>query len=174
MATVIPTKLSTIVLALVARLVRSLSISASQVLVDAREDGDLEDLPTTAPQYLRVRVGQETPLKSESVDGIGRVEPRTQATIQVWLHTRLALDRPNEDLLALTKAHIGHLDGRHGLWDALLCFQPVDRDENWLVTEPIKPKPATRPRRSRKQKEWCVSGLEFSVTYAPDLDQTYQ
>lgn len=171
---IVPTKLSTIVLNLKAYLKSKLSFSESQVLVDARDDSDADELPTIAPQYLRIRRKSLRPLVEESIDGIGRVNPRCLATLQVWLWTRIALDKPQEDLIWLTQASTGHLDGEQALWDALLCYQIVDGDSNWLVSEPLKPRPASVPRKSRKQKEWGRSGLEFDITFTMDLDQTYQ
>jgi hypothetical protein len=170
---IIPTKLSTIFLSLKARLMSAMSFSDSQVLIDARDDSD-DELPTIAPQYIRIRRKAVRPLVEESVDGIGRVNPRCLLTVSVWLWTRIALDKPQEDLLWLTKQSLGHLDGEQALWDALLCYQIVDEDDNWLVTEPIKPRQASVPRKSKKQKEWGRSGLDFDVTFSMILDQTYQ
>lgn len=171
-ATVIPTSLGVVLLAIQAQLVEFLAWDASRVVIDARTDQG-HDLagPTQAEQYVRLQVKARNPIP-ETVESRGRIYPHMKTAISCVLRTRVNLDRAISDESALTVASRGHLPVEHTLWDALICFQPVDEEDNWLITEPIKPRGASQP--IKPPKEWMQSTIDFEVTFAMDLDQDYQ
>lgn len=168
----VPTSLGTVLLAIQAQLVEFLEWDESRVVIDARTDQG-HDLagPTTGEQYVRLQVKSRNPV-SETVEARGRIYPHMKASISCVLRTRVNLDTAVSDVSALTVASRGHLPVEHTLWDALLCFQPVDSEGDWLVTEPIKPRGASQP--IKPPKEWVQSTIDFEVTFAMDLDQDYQ
>lgn len=171
-ATIIPTELGTILLAVQARLMAVLGYPDERVIIDARTDRDHETTgPTQAEQYVRLQVKNRN-LVAETVEARGRIYPHMKATISCVVRTRVNLDEASSDESALTVASRGHLPVEHKVWDALICFQPVDEDDNWLITEPIKPRGGTTPQKP--PKTWMQSTIDFDITFALDLDQTYQ
>lgn len=171
MASPIPTTLAVILPKIQARVMSVLSFPAERVVIDARTDPDAEEVQPQADQYVRIKVESRTPIDT-SVEARGRIYPDMMARVSCTLRSRYDVDTVNSDQLALTAASTGHLVREHQLWDALIVFQPEDASGNWLVREPIKPGPATAPRKP--PKEWMQSVLEFSIIFILDLDQSYQ
>lgn len=174
MATVVRTKLSTILLAIKAQVMTVFGWPAERVLISARREE--EDEPhLQADQYVRIKPLGSSP--EPCWDGGGRINCQAKRRVRATLWTRLALDSPNEDQEWLTNASLGHLDTEHALFDALAGFQPSDGFENWLVTLPIEPGPANEPAgpaAKRNNDGWGKSATEFTVTYMMDLDQSRQ
>lgn len=171
MASPTPTTLDLVLASLQTRLVTVLEIPAERVVIDARNDPDAEEVVVQADQYVRIRVEQRS-LDTHSVEARGRNYPDLNARISVVGRTRYDVDAVNSDQSILTDTSRGHLRLEHLLWDALLCFQPVDAQNNWLVREPVKPGAATAPRKP--PKGWMSSTLEFNVVIILDLDRDYQ
>lgn len=167
----IPTSLSAILLAIQTRLVEVLSWPEERIVLDARDDPDAEAVQPQADAFLRIRTEARTPV-GETVDARGRKHPHMRARISVTLRTRCDLDKVNSDQIALTHASRGHFAAEHKVWDALIVFQPEDDAGNWLVFEPIKPGPATSPRKP--PKGWMGSQIEFNLGFILDLTQSYQ
>lgn len=170
--TVIPTDMATVLQAIQDRLVAWLEWPEVRVIIDARTDRDHEMAgPPQAEQYLRLQIKNRS-LVQETVEARGRIQPFMKATISVVVRTRVNLDTVISDESALTVASRGHLPAEHLVWDALICFQPMDEEENWLVTEPIKPRGGNTPNKS--PKDWMQSVIDFDITFPMDLTQTYQ
>jgi hypothetical protein len=154
------------------RLRTVLRFPQERVLPDARDDDESEG-PTKADQYVLIRVSPGRVVKASFV-GTGRVASRMERDITVTLWTRLAADEQRSDAEWLSHPSIGHLQAEHKLWDALLGFQPVDDDGDWIVAAPIVPESVDAPKKARRRKGWGHSSVRFTVEFVLDLDQTYQ
>ena len=171
MAVPIPTNLADILTSLQARLMDVLGWPEERVIIDMRDDHDADTITSQAEQYVRLKAGPRNPLGAD-VEARGRIQPRMSAQISVRLRTRVNLDKAQSDVTALTDASRGHLRVEAGVWDALLNFQPVDGDSNWLVSETVKPRLATAPQKP--PAGWAQTTINFDVTFIMDLDQSYQ
>jgi hypothetical protein len=132
-------------------------------------------------QYLLVWSDAENP-DLGVYQGAGRLDTRMQARFSVTVRTRYGVDEATSSRKWLLDQARGHLAARHGAWDALVAFQPIEVDGdgnetgNWLCYEPIAPANATRPRKARikEMAGWGESALWFVAPYVLNLDQSYQ
>jgi hypothetical protein len=167
MATVSSTTFDVILLNLLVQLQTVTGFPAERCGVS--QDGDPEQVQRQADQFILVRLDDQTP-DPHSVTGRGRNQPLFTRRVFVVLWTRLLLDEAQRDLVHLTDAALGHLPAEAKLWDALLCYEPTDGGNNWLVSEPIKPGPCKAPIKGKRADAvfagWMWSGLQFDVSYA--------
>jgi hypothetical protein len=166
---VIRTKLSAILPLIRQRLMDVLQLRPEAVIETAEDDLPPDPL---GDQYLWLRPRDQGP-NLPVIDGGGRIDARMNRTIAVTLRTRYAADEGTSNLAWLTDATYGHLDKEHAIYDALLNFQPTDLAGNWLVTQPLKPRGGTNPKKDAKAKEWGQSTVDFEVSYEMDLNQSY-
>ena len=171
MSSPIPTTLDLVLASIQTRIMAVTEWPAERVLIDARADGEASEIIVQADQFVRIRVESRTP-EQYTFEARGRINPELSVRISTVLLTRLDVDAINSDQTILTDTSRGHLRAEHLLWDALIIFQPMDVNENWLVREPIKPGSATAPRKP--PKGWMSSTLEFTAVIILDLDQDYQ
>lgn len=142
-----------------------------RVVIDARDDAEADETPTQAEQviFLRVADGQ---LDAETVQNHGRTCTVERLVVSARLWTRLLTDEMNRDDERITDPSGGHLIIRNQIFDALNDFDPTDQAGNWLVSEVIKPRASTKPRRRKKHPGWAISDLAFIVPYQQKLDQS--
>ena len=169
----IPTSLDVILPVLRARLVSVTGLPAERVGALQRND-----VPFNAhgDNYVFLRV-EDSSFDMADIIGAGRIDSREEVLLSLTVRSRLATDEANMDWKWLTDESYGNLRLRHRCIDALLCFQPLDDDGNWLVTEPIKPTTTRRPRKEEGKapnREWGESTTWWKMTYHLDLDQLYQ
>lgn len=171
-ATVLPTRLDRVVLALQAQLESALGWPSERVLV---VDPEKLSFDPQADQY--VCLWPETGFPEVPIlEGAGRLDARHTVRLGVLARTRYAVDEPSSSLHWLTNSSLGHLVLLHNLWDALLNYQPTDTGDsagNWLVVAPLVPVQSSRPRGRKPQKEWGESTLTFQFTYLLDLNTSY-
>lgn len=109
--------------------------------------------------------------------GAGRIDTRERIVLSATIRSRVSLDEADRDTIWLTEtqASVGHLQLRHKVLDALVCFTVIDGDGNHLVTEPLKPATSRPPRKEKSPNpEWGQSVLMFDVIIHLDLDQSRQ
>lgn len=167
MAAPIKTRLDAIVLACQARLVEILRWPEERVLV--ADPDDVDPVPTAVdglcclwPESASIR----------HYEAAGRYRTAEDVRLVVAVYTRLAVDAKPSGRAWLTGAGRGHLIARHRVLDALVAFQPVDEESNWLCQQPIAPAPNSKPKRDRKTPGWGESRLTFQFVYDLDLDIT--
>lgn len=171
MATVVPTSLDVIILAVQARLIASLGWPAERVLVMDPALFDALDLTPQADAFLLLWPDTETPDRPIFV-GAGRLDTRATERILVEVRTRTALDEPQSRLVWLTDSvqGLGHIAcARHPVLDALIGWLPSDAAGDALTTCPLAPANGQRPTGDRKRPEWGRSTLYFDVQYVLKL-----
>lgn len=169
-ATPIPTKLSTILKALKARLIAKMGFPQERVLISLQALNP--PFRSQAEQYC-ILFPSAGHFPEEIFEGSGRVETRTVRRTSAVLWTRSGLDEEDRDEIRLTDQSLGHLDFEHKMFDALIAFQPVDSQNNWLVYQPIKPQAISAPMKAQDIL-WIASEFQFDVDYILQLDQSYQ
>ncbi len=142
-----------------------------RVLVDV--DGTDEDvLRGQADQIICIIPGDQA-LADAEVSGGGRYYERVLRTLDVKIWTRLALDEISQGFQLLCDPDLGHFALELKIYDALAGFLVYDDDEN-LLTDHLKVRNASRPKRSPKERDWVSSivycEIGFEVNVDPSLD----
>jgi hypothetical protein len=171
-ASQIPTTPDILMLNLQSQVMTWLSFPAERVLIDARDDGD-DTLQTQAEQVVILRV-EDGAIQMDTQFHGGRFCVVERLTFTATLLTRVNLDAAPRDDILITDPNRGHLVTRHKLYDALLCYLPLDASGNMLGSEPVKAARSQRPRRYKRTVKpgWAHSALFFTVPYQLALTQT--
>lgn len=166
---VVRSKLSTILLAIQARVMLKMAWPEERVGISKRVP-----IKPQAEQFVQIWPSSQTthePVRK----GAGRIDTRVTRRVQVRLYTRLAVDTAGDDTHWLTDPlPLGHLDTEHALIDALELFAPEDAAGNWLLYEPMRLQPASEPEKDDAEPEWGSSLMEYDVSFVLDLDQAIQ
>lgn len=153
------------------RIEEVLEFPSERVILVAR-DGDEDEPPTQTEQVVKVRVTSASP-DSVLLSGAGRHAAVEMRRFRCILWTRCELDEKTQDRVALLDLDRGHFIHEHYLKDALIHFQPTKDNGRWVAEEPIVPRATEPPRRTKKNRGWTCSGLEFEVSFVLDIDESY-
>lgn len=172
MASVIRSTLPTLLLNLQAQIMAVLGLQEARVYIDT-EGEEFDDTHYQAEQVVFIRKMSHTP--EPGFVGLGRVWAAERVRIAVTVYTRVALDAQPAYTIGMTDDTLGHETWMEAIRNALIAWQPLDVDNNWLVQEPLIPAGGDGPRRKRVLDiSWAKSTLWFIMIFAPDVDQSYQ
>lgn len=167
MATVIPTTLDVIVLAVQQQLMAWLALPPERCVVT---DPGKFTFHHEADSYLWVWPDFEV-TNLPVLFGAGRLDARITERIEVGIRSRLATDEATSAALWLTDQVLGHCLTRNAVWDALLQWTPMDLQGNDLTVGPLVPGRGGRPKLGTDEREWGESIIAFDATYILKLTQ---
>lgn len=118
--------------------------------------------------WVSIRVGDfiREPIWS---DGSSRICTFLNRAIDVFCHTRLALDHAGEDNIWLCHSSLGHLALEDAVANAFDDWLPMDGGGNVLTLQNVKLLGGRAPTKEEKNKApgWGMSILQFAVAYQP-------
>jgi hypothetical protein len=168
--TVVRSKLSVIILAIMAQTQQALGFTPDQVIATIDDDPVLDPYPDS---YLLVRIGSL--LTDQAIAAAaGRIEAVVTSRLKFILRIRLAQDDPGRAIAWLTTPSLGYLDKVHSLWDSMHIFAPTDQVFDELLAEPMRLLSCTEPRPRKSDPSWGESTSEFEVKWQLALNQTRQ
>lgn len=174
MATVLPSTPDVLILKVQAQVMIAMTLpyECVPIIMDG-EDEETRCPVAQAETLVMLSWGDSSfDMKQEFHAGRFCMVDRPNFTAALW--TRLLLDEKTRSDIRLADPAIGHLRQRNSLINALAIFAPLDANQNWLVSEPIKPTRTTRPKKSKTKKGWTRSTVEFVAPYMMVLDQGRQ
>jgi hypothetical protein len=117
-----------------------------------------------AAQDVVVVVGGESP-HEDAIDGAGVFDNRRTRDLEIVCRTRVLLDVPGQDTVALTDASLGHLALEDACIDALELFMSGDDDTGDVFNVPARVGRISRPERTVDDRQWCQSEIAVRFEY---------
>ena len=156
-----------------ARLVASLSLDPTRVLIVARDEvphfGAEKDVLIEAADWSN---------ESPEDDGTGRMATPIRRTFEITLRTRMRLDKANGDADWLKNASRGFMQFEHAALNAIHGHYPQRVDQTFITRSPFKVisggRYDRRKRRAKAPRGWGQALIRVQARYLLDLDRSWQ
>jgi hypothetical protein len=159
-ATVIPTSINTILLAMRAQLATVLALDPTRILISARNK--IDHMAAERDIILRPKRGDP---RQGTIDAAGWQNPRMVRRVSTICRARVGNDRGTEDRLLLTDPTRGLYQLEELVMSALQEFFPTDGGGNSLVNEGIFFDGIDESHREDEQRDWVESLINWRVDY---------